>query len=464
MKSKIFKIAIFAIAVFEFSCSNFLEISPPKDKLISETVFKTDEIAISAMTGVYRSMAVNGYASGDFSSINSVCGAAADELIGYEPIISEFYENQISPSNAYIGSGLYATPFKTIYTTNAILEGLTSINGVTPPVKTQLMGEAYFVRAFVYFYLVNLYGNVPIQLTTDYRITQNAQRKPVEAVYQQILTDLKTAEGLLTDSYVTTERIRPNKSAVQALLARVYLYLKDWENAEKYASLVIEKTGTYSLVDLDAIFLKNSNEAIWQLMPAANTNSKDGNLFILTTVPFYVSLKDAFVNNAFDPNDKRKLAWVRNFTNSTGTYYYPFKYKIRSSTTVTEYSMVLRLAEQYLIRAEARINQEKIEIGIQDLNALRTRARLSTAYSTTSPLSLLSLTLSKTEALSALERERRVELFSEWGHRWLDLKRTNKANEILSLLKPKWQNTDILFPIPTLELTTNSAIKQNEGY
>lgn len=126
--------------------------------------------------------------------------------------------------------------------------------------------------------------------------------------------------------------------------------------------------------------------------------------------------------------------------------------------------MVLRLAEQYLIRAEARINQEKIEIGIQDLNALRTRARLSTAYSTTSPLSLLSLTLSKTEALSALERERRVELFSEWGHRWLDLKRTNKANEILSLLKPKWQNTDILFPIPTLELTTNSAIKQNEGY
>ena len=464
MKSKIFKIIIFAITIFQLSCSKFLEISPPKDKLVSESVFKTDELATSAMTGVYRSMAATGYASGDFSSITSVCGAAADELIGYDPNTLEFYENQISPNNAYIGFGLYPTPFKTIYTTNAILEGLTTINGVTPPVKTQLMGEAYFVRAFVYFYLTNLYGDVPLQLTTDYRITQNAKRKPIVEVYQQILLDLKAAEGLLNENYITTERIRPNKSAVQALLARVYLYLKDWANAEKYASLVLAKTDTYSLVDLDAIFLKNSIEAIWQLMPTANTNSKDGSLFILTTVPFYVSLNDDFVNNAFDLNDKRKLAWIRNFTNSTGTYYYPFKYKIRSSSTVTEYSMVLRLAEQYLIRAEARINQEKIEEGIQDLNVLRTRSRSSTSYNTSSPLSPLSLALNKTEALSAVERERRVELFSEWGHRWLDLKRTNKANVVLSLLKPKWQSTDVLFPIPLLELTTNLAIKQNEGY
>lgn len=458
----IFKIVLLSSIFVQLSCKKFLEIDPPKESLVQETIFKSDDIATSAVTGIYRNMAENGFASGDQSSIASICGVSCDELVSYNTILNEFYENQISPNNAYLNGTLYFSPYQLIYTANATLEGLSASSGVTPPVKAQLRGEALFIRAFIYFYLVNLYGAVPLQLTTDHRVNEIANRAPVEQIYQQIINDLKDAESLISENYVTTERVRPNKAAVQALLARTYLYLQDWENAEKYASLVIEKTNLYNIVGLDGIFLKNSSEAIWQLMPRANSNSLNGNLFILVATPIYVSLRKDFVDNVFEPNDKRKTSWIQIFTNSTGTYYYPFKYKVRSSTTVTEYSMVLRLAEQYLIRAESRINQNKVSLGIQDINIIRQRPLSTTGN--LNPISPLSSSLNKSDALLAVERERRVELFSEWGHRWLDLKRTGKTNSVLSLIKPRWEQTDVLYPIPYNETSRNSSIKQNPGY
>ncbi len=353
---------------------------------------------------------------------------------------------------------------QSIYTANAILEGLSAPNGVTPPIQAQLQGEALFIRAFAYFYVVNLYGPVPLQLTTNYSITQVSSRATVAQVYQQIITDLTTAENLLPEAYPTTGRARPNKSAVQALLARTYLYLKDYVNAEKYASLVIAKS-TYSLVDVNSVFLANSQEAIWQLMPTANSNTQDGLNFILTAAPTSVALSNDFVNNAFEANDKRKTNWVGSLTVGSQTYYYPYKYKVRSSTTVTEYSMVLRLAEQYLIRAEARINQTgKIDQGIADLNVIRARARPTPTTSTPNPLPPLNLGMSQTAALLAVEQERRVELFTEWGHRWLDLIRTGRANVLLGAVKPKWQATDVLYPIPLNETSRNPNITQNPGY
>lgn len=452
------------MVLFNFSCKKFLEIAPPKSSSVQETIFTTDDVATSAITGIYRSMALtsNSFASGGFSSVGSVAGCSADELIGYNPILVEFYENQLTPSNSYVSGPLYSVPYKCIYTANAVLEGLSAPNGVTPPVKAQLEGEALFIRAFSYFYLINLFGGVPLQLTTDYRVTQVLPRAQVSQIYEQIVTDLERAENLLTETYVTTERIRPNKSAAQAMLARVYLYMQNWEKAEKYASLVIGKTGTYNLVGFDAVFLKNSNEAIWQLMPTANSNSGDGNLFVLVATPIYVSLRKDFVESAFEAGDKRKSSWVQTYTNATGTYYYPFKYKIRSSTSITEYSMVLRLAEQYLIRAEARINQDKIELGIRDLNLVRLRTLPNGTNS--NPLPGIPATLNKGDALLAVEKERRIELFAEWGHRWFDLKRTKRVNDILNVVKSKWQNTDVLYPIPATELNLNPRIIPNDGY
>jgi hypothetical protein len=463
MKNRYFKYIFLVIICQQFSCEKFLAIDPPKSSLVAATVFDNNDQATAALTGIYATMAASSYASGGSGSISCLTSMSADDLIGYASTNIPFYQNELTPDLSSLQT-LYSGPYQSIYTANAILEGFSAPNGVTPPVKAQLQGEALFIRAFAYFYLVNLYGPVPLQLTTNYSITQVASRATVAQVYQQIITDLTTAENLLPEAYPTTGRARPNKSAVQALLARTYLYLRDYVNAEKYASLVIAKS-TYSLVDVNSVFLANSQEAIWQLMPTANSNTQDGLNFILTAAPTSVALSNNFVNNVFEANDKRKTNWIGNLTVGSQTYYYPYKYKVRSSTTVTEYSMVLRLAEQYLIRAEARINQTgEIDQGIADLNVIRARARPTPTTSIPNPLPPINSGMSQSAALLAVEQERRVELFTEWGHRWLDLIRTGRANIVLGAAKPKWQATDALYPIPLNEISRNPSIAQNPGY
>lgn len=465
MKCYLFKLIFFIITCTLISCEKFIDIDPPKEFLTKEIVFKGDESAITAVTGIYRTLAVNpGYASGGSASITSIAATSSDELVGYSSNLLEFYESEISTVNSDLSNSLYSVPYKIIYTTNTILEALESSTKITPPVKAQLQGEALFVRAFTYFYLVNMYGAVPLNLVTDYRITQIASRSKESEVYKQILADLTSSENLLSDAYPSVGRVRPNKSAVQALLARTYLYLQDWESAEKYSSLVIGKTGTYSLVNFDAVFLPDSKEAIWQLFPSAGTNAQDGLFFIpasLTATPTSVSLQTNFAEKTFEPGDKRQLSWIKNFKVGSTTYYYPFKYKIRSATSPVEYSMVLRLAEQYLIRAEARINQGKIDIGIEDLNQIRQRPVNGVNANILAPFLT---TLTKDQALLAVEQERKAELFCEWGHRWFDLKRTHRVNAVVGKIKPKWESTDELYPIPNNEIVRNKNIIQNPGY
>ena len=215
------------------------------------------------------------------------------------------------------------------------------------------------------------------------------------------------------------------------------------------------------LDDLNQVFLKNSEESIWQLMTVTSSsiNTYEGNIFIPVSNNWsrYVTSE---LLTAFEANDKRREHWIGTYTSTDGTNtitYYPFKYKISSGTTITEYSMVMRLAEQYLIRAEARAQQNKVtgaNSAETDVNTIRGRAGLNPTVANT-----------KAAMLLAIEQERRVELFTEWGHRWLDLKRTNRANAVLGALSYKnWQSTDVLFPINTTEMDNNPNLTQNPGY
>src|SRR5258708_34214241 len=120
--------------------------------------------------------------------------------------------------------------------------------------------------------------------------------------------------------------------------------------------------------------------------------------------------------------------------------------------------MVLRLAEQYLIRAEAEARQGKLIEALADIDIIRQRAGLL-SISTIIPAVTLD------NVLAAIEQERKVELFTEWGHRWFDLKRWNKADVVLQPLKPSWAPTAVLYPIPSLELINNPNMSpQNPGY
>ena len=117
--------------------------------------------------------------------------------------------------------------------------------------------------------------------------------------------------------------------------------------------------------------------------------------------------------------------------------------------------MQFRLAEQYLIRAEARAHLNDIEGALADINAIRSRAKVAPVEANTTA-----------EVLMLVEEERRKELFVEGqGHRWFDLKRTSRADAVYSKLDyKKWESHKILLPIPETQILNNAALTQNPGY
>lgn len=459
-------------AISLFSCKKFIEVDSPVTSTNTDIVYSTDAIAISAVTGVYAKMS-NGFPNG-ISGISIFPELSADNLklfgINNQNYLF-YYKNDLSP--LYIGnsSNLWSQAYQLIYVANAALEGLTASTTLTPAVKQQLLGEASFLRGFFYFYLVNLYGEVPLALSTDYVVNSNLQRSDTATVYTQIITDLKNAENLLVDTYLdstllksTVQRVRPNKAAASALLARTYLYKKEYANAELYASKVISNKTTYDTIPLSDVFIKNSKETIWALQPVvAGENTKEAKFYVLPASGPNASGQPVYLSpslmNSFESNDQRKVRWTDQVTASSVTYPYSSKYKvITQNAPVTEYNIVLRLAEQYLIRAEARAQLNDIPGAKADINALRKRAGLTETTAST-----------KDDLLTVVLQERRKELFCEWGHRWLDLKRTGQVNAIMEQVTPTkeggvWKPSAQLYPVPQTERQANPKLSQNPGY
>jgi starch-binding outer membrane protein, SusD/RagB family len=450
------------ITVF-ISCKKFIEVDPPADKLTTVTVFSNDESALAAIRGIYSDVmqSVNYIGNGGMSIFPAL---SADEIIRtsasatYDP----FSNNALIATDFTLQSNIWAKGYYHIYHANAILENIAKSTNLSDKVKNQVMGEAKFIRAFMHFYLVNLFGPIPLVTSADYRTNAAIMRSDTSIVFQQIVDDLKDAQNLLIPEYPTSEKVRVNKWAATALLARVYLYKKDWSLAEGAADEVIN-SGVYDLATTSTVFVPNSPEAILQFMPPVSSplNTAEGFAF----VPFFATMIPGFILTddllaSFEPDDARKTSWTKTSTVNNQTYTYPYKYKIAlgaPGVSKAEYSMVLRLAEQYLVRAEARAQQGKVtgsNSAETDINIIRNRAALL-------PVGVLS----QSDAFDAIEKERRIEFFTEWGHRWFDLKRWGKASSVLSVKKgSNWQPTDILYPIPQSEILTNSSLTQNPGY
>ncbi|HMG69353.1 MAG TPA: RagB/SusD family nutrient uptake outer membrane protein [Chitinophagaceae bacterium] len=443
------------------SCKKFVTIGPPKTQLTSASVFSTDATAIAAINGIYSQMMgkSGNFARGGNQSLSFFAGLSSDELKNYSASGNQiqFYDNALTPTNTSVESFVWVPLYSYIYLANSIITGLTDSKDVTASTKKQVEGEAKFIRAFCYFYLINLFGDVPLLTSTDYKITSVASRSGKSEIYQQIVTDLKDAQNLMAKDYSFSngERIRPNSYAAGALLARIYLFIGDNTNAEIESTSIINNISQYSLLpDLDDVFLKNSNESIWQLLPITPSfNTLEGNIFILTSAPTDAAM-DSNLLKAFESGDNRRINWVGVINVGGNAYYFPYKYKVKSSTDLTEYSMVLRLAEQYLIRAEARAHQDNLTGAQDDLNIIRNRAGLPNAAAN-----------NKKSLLLAILHERQVELFTEWGHRWLDVKRTGLADSIFTSEKgTSWKSTNALYPIPQYEIQNDPNLSQNPGY
>lgn len=460
---------LFAMYVF-CSCQEFLSsIDDPNDRIKNEAVFNDDVTANSAVLGIYANLLSQsgGFARGDNSGLLALTGLSSDELNNFSKStanipLDEFQRNNISAINTYTLS-LWSSMYKTIYMANSAIEGLEASKNVTPAKRNQLMGEAIFLRTLTYFYLVNLFGDVPLILTTDYQTNSSISRDSESAIYSQMISDLVTAKGLMDEGYASSqgEKIRANKVAATALLARIHLFSGNWVDAETQASIVLAESA-YKLVEPNSVFLKNNQEAILQLKPNLNPDPNrgytwEGLFFSESYAPSNNVLTNELVNS-FELDDKRRSAWIAGFNFDDQTIYRPTKYKSADYNAVqTEYSTLFRLAELYLIRAEAKAQQNKLSESIDDLDEIRERAGLS-------PIAVINPGISQDDLLLAIEQERRAEFFTEWGHRWLDLKRTGRAVSVLSPLKTGFTGEDELYPIPQSERNNNSKLTQNPGY
>ncbi|TBX68353.1 RagB/SusD family nutrient uptake outer membrane protein [Flavobacterium silvisoli] len=437
-------------------CESFVAVDLPSSQLSLATVFEEPATANAAMTDIYAKMRDNGLLTGYGYGMHAALGLYADELDYYGGGTAFFYTNTLLPNNGDV-SLWWSSSYNQIYAANAVYEGVSASAKLSQPIKDQLMGEALFVRGMLHFYLVNLYGDVPYITTTDYGQNQKVHRMSVAEVYTRIIADLEMAQTLLPTSYVGGNRVRPNRFVATALLARVYLYHGDYAAASNAASAVLNEAGTYTLdSDLDTAFLKDSPGTLWQFSPPAEgRNTEEGSTYIFVAgPPPFAALRNELIN-AFETGDLRKTHWVKAVTDGSSTWYHAYKYKEPTATgTSMEYSIVLRLSEQYLIRAEARAKQGFLTGAKEDLDVIRNLAGL-----------LNTTAVTQQEILSAIVQERRVEFFTEGGHRFFDLKRAQQLDAVLSPIKPGWSSTDALLPLPESELLLNpNLLPQNPGY
>jgi hypothetical protein len=460
-------------------CKKFSELTPPATSVTAANVYASDATAISAVTGIYTTICNTNWdlRTPSLTSIPLFTSLYTDELTLYnlsDQNLYPFYSNSLTSQSS--SSDIWTSIYSLIFLCNSAIEGITSSNTLTPAVKQQLLGEAKFMRAFCNFYLVNLYGPVPLPMSSDFKKNQTLSRSPETEVYNFMEAELIDAENLLSGDYLdknllktTSERVRPTKAAAAGLLARVYLYVGDWANAETESSRVINDSLYYKLADLNSVFLKNSSEAIWQLQPVGSggsqfmtANTGDAAMYILPATGPNTSPNEVFLDSTLlksvESNDQRQARWIGSVKIGNITYYYPYKYKAGPVlTAASEYIMILRLAEQYLIRSEARAQLGNIPGAKADLNSIRSRAGL-----TNTPAN------DKQSLLNAILHERQLELFTEWGNRFFDLKRTSSIDSVMTSVAPRkgttWDKNKAVFPIPYSEILLDNNLTQNDGY
>lgn len=451
------------VLVLMSSCKKIIEIPEnPPSQITAVQVFSDSTNIMGAVAGAYSNFGAANYGIG--TSIALYNGLSADELTTgqyTDPITAQFLNNGLIRDNTIVNQ-LWIQCYSNLYQINANIEGITSSGVISSGLKSRLLGEMMALRAFYYFNLVNIFDGVPIVLSSNYAETSKLPRASTQEVYAQIVQDLTQAQNRVGDSYPSAGRARVNRSVVRGLLAKVYLYQGNFQQAETLANQVIS-TGNYSLVaDLNKVFLEGSSEAIWQL-PANGLYSQtsDAQQFI----PYMSGVSPNYpitrgLSDAFEAGDQRAQKWLaisdvdENGSGVLTRYYYPYKYKNRALAAATvESYMVLRLAELYLIRADARLGLGNLSGAMEDVNILRVRAGLEAMTGSISDV-----------VASAILHERQTELFCEWGNRWFDLKKSGNIDVILGAEKPGWKATSALFPIPQEQLRLNPFLTQNLGY
>ncbi len=445
----------FLLLIVLSACEEFVDIEAPKDQIANTKVFSDESTAKAALDNLYFSLLTKGFLNGNIFGNGFILGCMADELQVTTNNITDyryFYEGAVLSNNNTV-KAIWNDSYHQIFICNNIIEGLQSSSNISSEVKDQIIGQCLAVRGIIHFYLNQNYGDIPYVTSADYKVNQRIAKTNSGNVMSQVILDLKESEELLSNIIPTTEKIRVNKDVVHAFLSRMYLYTEQWELAKQYAELLINNP-LYQLETIEDLFLKTSKSAIWQLKPLAEGgNTMEAYSYVFNSSPAPNAQLTQSLLETFEISDLRKLNWIKVVNENTGSAH-SNKYKIIGFTTPSqEYSTIIRLEEMYLIAAEASAELNDFYTTNIYLNAIRNRAGLQ------------NINVTKIDdAISSILNERRTELFCEFGHRFYDLKRRNRLNDLQST-KPNWKSYLQYWPIPEVELNLNSNLKpQNDGY
>ncbi|WP_028664979.1 RagB/SusD family nutrient uptake outer membrane protein [Runella zeae] len=474
-------ISLFVMTLSATSCKDFLALTP-EYQISDQTFYKSQNDFETALTGVYSTF--RGLFSGSAVLYLTELSTDNTEIQWSSPSTDEMQmdQNAVTSTNGFVRS-VWSTCLYTISRSNAILTRIDAVS-FDQTTKDRIKGEAKFLRAFSYFYLVRLYGNVPLITETYSSPSQVAAAdislKPKDEIYKLILADLTDAETLLPTT-LNSDKTKASRLTVKALLGKVHLTLKNYDLAAAKLKEVIDSK-SYNLVgDYKTLFTNGNNnlaESIFEVQFVAGRSL--GNNYSALFTPAITSMA-IFTNNlqgsgrivptldlirAYENGDARKAASVSDSVlliggkksySRYGLKFVDFKAIDLSDGTIT--FMPLRYADVLLMYAEILNEQNKTTEALPYLAMIRQRAKLA------NPEGLTQATLRV-----AIEKERRVEFLHE-GHRWFDLVRTDRAKTILNAhyeslkLNFKVDDFELIFPIPQNEVELNpTLIKQNTGY
>ena len=453
-------------------CEDFLT-QKPRLQQTSDLTLSTFKGLTAATTAAYSPLYSTGWYGRDFVVTADLKSGNAK----ISPITSgRFITEYLWGNNAAITIDLWSTAYVTISRANNVINALVGFSeiGVTQAELDNLKGECLFLRALAYFDLVRFYAQqyssgtenpgVPVVLVT--KIDKPA-RNTVGEVYQQIVADLTEAEGKLApdnDHGGADPKGWATQDAVKAMLARVYLYMENWQKAADYATEIIE-SGNYQLYD-NTTYTTWDNGGVWGTdagseiifeVYGAEGNSSHGNWDVIS----YIMSPDGYgdigashdVYNLYEDKDVRKQLF-RSHPDYPDALW-SLKYPGKNGNLREDNIPVLRLSEMYLIRAESLLQGATAGSvkAVNDYNAIREPLGLDPVASVT---------------LNDIYDERRRELCFE-GHQLFDLARTKR-----SLTRTDFDgavNKDVEFPdykwaMPIIqeEIDANENCKQNEGY
>lgn len=439
------------------SCEDLVEVSNPTNQLGTPQVFEDVQTANAALAGLYADLRDQSLVSGAGYYTTGTLGASyADDLDCYnndQNGIMDIYLNQQQQTNTVIAS-IWNTAYKQVYYANSIIHGAELSAALSADDKNRLKGEALLVRSLLYFYLQQLFGDIPYTAGTDYEHNRALNKTGSADLLEQLETDLKEAVSLLEDNYRDAERIYPNRKVAELVLARVYLTGQKYQQAEQLALGILQSPLYQFQPDLNEVFHNTGSHILWQLSPQNSGDAtKEASFYYFSGAAPHAYTLTADLVSSFSDNDLRKQAWMTQVSFNDDSWYSPCKYKNLSGTNTNEYSVVFRLEEVYFILAEALAKQNRLSEALPYLNATRERAELSALTS-----------LSAEDFITELLAEKRREFFTEFGHRFFDLKRLGRLNE-LKAVKPNWEDFKRLWPLPQNELLLNANLHpQNTGY